>query len=530
MTKLKRRVLISVLVLAGLSALFIVLHNYRTKRALRAYKAELVADGEKLTIEELTPPFSTDAQRAANDLVQAASQLRPGSVVPNHLPRAMAFVSPGKASVGWKQSEIRDVHKTNTWNELAEDLKLNTAALEEIRESLKNPQFDMNLNYKMGFNILLPHLAKLKSVAQWLSAATENDLHAGRLNDAAANLNALVSLANASRNEKLIIYQLVRIAIAAIAISPTWEALQADGWTDTRLAELQKNWESLEFLQSMENASAMERAMGLEMFDRLRNSSLERRQFFSGNVSGGTAGLSGPATPDTISETPDFVLEWSKEGLSALNSFAQETAWLWLWSYDDELRYLESLQVMLQVPRRARISGSFTSAQKWGADEYQRLWQQDDVGSSKYFLSRMLWTAKEKATARAARIETQRELVATAIALKRFHLRHGRLPTDLKSMVPEFLPQTPRDFLDGRELRYRLKADGSFLLYSVNEDGKDDGGDATLPKDTQGRPNMINGRDMVWPMPATEADIAEAQAKEARRDRNTPMLERYGGK
>ena len=142
----------------------------------------------------------------------------------------------------------------------------------------------------------------------------------------------------------------------------------------------------------------------------------------------------------------------------------------------------------------------------------------------------MLWTAKEKATARAARIETQRELVATAIALKRFHLRHGRLPTDLKSMVPEFLPQTPRDFMDGRELRYRLKADGSFLLYSVNEDGKDDGGDATLPKDTQGRPNMINGRDMVWPMPATEADIAEAQAKDAKRDRNTPMLERYGGK
>ena len=74
---------------------------------------------------------------------------------------------------------------------------------------------------------------------------------------------------------------------------------------------------------------------------------------------------------------------------------------------------------MLQVPRRAHLSGSFTSAQKWGADEYQRIWQHDDVGSSKYFLSRMLGTALEKATAKAARIETQRELVVAAIALSR---------------------------------------------------------------------------------------------------------------
>src|SRR5437762_926329 len=151
MTRLKRRALFSVLALAGLVVLLGAFHNVRAKRALRAFKAGLIAKGEKLTIEEMTPPAHPEAQRAANDLMQASWQLRAGLVVPNNLPRAMGMVVPGKASVGWKQSGIGDAQKTNTWEELAEDLKMNAAALEQIREALRSPQFDMNLNYKMGF-------------------------------------------------------------------------------------------------------------------------------------------------------------------------------------------------------------------------------------------------------------------------------------------------------------------------------------------------------------------------------------------
>src|SRR5881394_5915 len=143
MTRLKRRTLIFVFALVGLAVLLAALHNVRSKRALRAFKTELIAKGEKLTVEEMTPPSHPEALRAANDLMQAAWQLRAGLVVPNNLPKAMGVVLPGKASVGWKQFGIRDAKKTNTWDELAEDLKLNAAALEQIREALRSPQFDM---------------------------------------------------------------------------------------------------------------------------------------------------------------------------------------------------------------------------------------------------------------------------------------------------------------------------------------------------------------------------------------------------
>ena len=517
MTRLKRRILISVLALAVLAALRAAFHNVRAKRALRAFKAELVAKGEKLTIEEMTPPANLEARRAANDLIQATWQLRTGLVFPNNLPTVMGTVLPGKASVGWKQSGIRDARKTNTWDELAGDLKMNAAALEQIREVLRSPQFDMNINYKMRFNVALGSLARHKTIAHWLSAATLNDLHAGRLNEAAANLTALLSLINTSRDQRLIIYQLVRIAIAAIGIPPTWEALQAGGWTDAQLAGFQQGWAALEFLQPMEQALAMSRAMDIEIFDRLRNSSAERRQWFSGNAFGGAAAPPGTPTPTNIAEVPDFALEWSKARLSSLHSFAQENSWRWLWSYDDELRYVQTLQVLLEVPRHARLTGSFASARSRGTNGIWRLRHPGDLGFVRYFLSDMLAPAMERASAKAARLEVQREMTVTAIALKRYSLRHGKLAPTLAALVPEFLPQTPKDLIDGLPLRYRLQADGSFLLYSVNEDGKDDGGDPRPTSPASQNYSFGNGRDMVWPMPATADEVAEAQEKEAKR-------------
>ena len=105
----------------------------------------------------------------------------------------------------------------------------------------------------------------------------------------------------------------------------------------------------------------------------------------------------------------------------------------------------------------------------------------------------------------------------TAIALKRYALHYGKLPPTLATLVPEFLPHTPKDLIDGQPLRYRLHADGSFLLYSVNEDGKDDGGDPRPTSPASQNYSFGNGRDMVWPMPATADEVAEAQEKEAKR-------------
>jgi len=104
-------------------------------------------------------------------------------------------------------------------------------------------------------------------------------------------------------------------------------------------------------------------------------------------------------------------------------------------------------------------------------------------------------------------VEAAREAAITAIALKRYQLTHGDFPADLTALVPEFVSAIPRDPVDGQPLRYRRNADGTFLLYSVGENGKDDGGDPR-PSDSNSRYLYWQfGRDWVWPQPATPEEI-----------------------
>jgi hypothetical protein len=122
-------------------------------------------------------------------------------------------------------------------------------------------------------------------------------------------------------------------------------------------------------------------------------------------------------------------------------------------------------------------------------------------------------------------IEASRSVAVTAIALKRYQLRHDQLPAEPAALVPEFLPAIPRDPVDGQPLRYQLKPDGSFLLYSVGEDGMDDSGDPSGPKQRSASPQMQRGRDWVWPQPATAEEIdAYKRELELRHQRETTRL------
>ena len=119
------------------------------------------------------------------------------------------------------------------------------------------------------------------------------------------------------------------------------------------------------------------------------------------------------------------------------------------------------------------------------------------------------WTL-DNVVAKVIRIETAQRIVITAIALKRFQLKYGHLTEKLSALAPEFLSSVPIDSYSGKPLCYRLKADGSYLLYSVAENGTDDGGNPALPPtvtSTSFAWQNIKAYDLVWPQPATEAEI-----------------------
>ncbi|MCC5845411.1 MAG: hypothetical protein JJU05_14270 [Verrucomicrobia bacterium] len=64
----------------------------------------------------------------------------------------------------------------------------------------------------------------------------------------------------------------------------------------------------------------------------------------------------------------------------------------------------------------------------------------------------------------------------TLAALHRYRRVNGRLPGELADLVPDFIKSVPMDPFDGRPIRYDAERG---IVYSVNENGEDNGGDST---------------------------------------------------
>jgi hypothetical protein len=65
---------------------------------------------------------------------------------------------------------------------------------------------------------------------------------------------------------------------------------------------------------------------------------------------------------------------------------------------------------------------------------------------------------------------------SVAVAAERYRLARGAWPPVLEALTPDFLEKVPADSFDGEPLRYRRLED-RIVIYSVGEDGQDDGGE-----------------------------------------------------
>jgi hypothetical protein len=69
-----------------------------------------------------------------------------------------------------------------------------------------------------------------------------------------------------------------------------------------------------------------------------------------------------------------------------------------------------------------------------------------------------------------------------SLAVQRYRLATGSLPDSLAELVPNYFGAIPQDPFDGNDLRY-MKLDVGFVVYSVGEDAKDDGGVQVSPQE-----------------------------------------------
>jgi hypothetical protein len=487
------------LVLLGFAIYAFAFHAARA-RALERYRAQLLANGEKLTIDDLLHEIKWVEENSVSVFQKTLPFLNEKSSLDSNPPSGMRMIAPGKAMVGSSTPNLRG-SATNTWEELADELASEQEAFELWHQIRSHPSLDFHLDYHAGFSLLLPHLSRLKQAAQRLSAAASYELHLGETEAAITNIGTMLAIVKGMHDEPLVISQLVRIAIANIAIAATWELLQSPGTTDAQLAEVQREWAELEFSRAAENALVMERAMMQELVRKMRSSTAEFAKV-AGGWSGGSVRSSGG--------------EWWDQAGSWAVLKGKETMWRFKWSGEDELRALQGEQTIIESIRQAREE-SFKPALQRQATRLAQLGlksKSDDEGplfdTAKMDMRSLISQSAlslQRIPYRLMTTEAARQIVLAAIALKRFELRHKKYPNDLAELVPEFLAAVPRDPVDGTPLKYRLRPDGTFLLYSVGEDGEDNGGDATSFLSSKTFP-WQKGKDWVWPAAATAEEVA----------------------
>ena len=223
---------------------------------------------------------------------------------------------------------------------------------------------------------------------------------------------------------------------------------------------MQQDWEALDLGAAFETGVAGERAVGVAYFAYMRSLGPRER---SASLGFGKAPGSQTA-------------EGSFNQLVVMPIWAAN-------SETDEAYYLRQMQNILDSFRQLQqVTPGPGASQQLGTT--MKGFDVDAVLTNRmtlwrHLVSFILMPNYVRVRTMCLRHETQRRFTITALALKRYRLRHGKFPTELDALVPQFLSAVPMDLMSAKPLRYRLNGDGSFTLYSVGKNGRDDGGDST---------------------------------------------------
>lgn len=485
--------------------LFVWLEHERAKAGLAAYKQQMVARGEKLDLKDHLPPMPKPEENAAPGVIAALAKL---DKTPRPRAAAMVMAASGRARVTWQQAELPDADHADVWPEVFAFVEIQRPMLAEAAAALERPHWNAAVDYARMFEGTgIAHLGSLRALGMAQTEAMLADLHFDRTAEAYTNLLAQTRLVQ-RLNERLIISQLVRYALATVAVSATWEALQKPGWTDAQLAELQLTWERMELLKDLLAACELERCGVSDWFSKYRREPGKLRESLAMMSSGS---ISPPSS--LWGELWDQLCTDPSKAADTAQEIWRLGTWLAWNSYADERHGYATSQPWLELDRAAvRAPNAFAASTR-----IEALTKLAQPAPEAYLVSHGFPGVTHSYRRRLANLETARRLVVTVLALERHRLRHGSYPESLAALVPSFLSAVPVDFQDAQPLRYRREADGLFRLWSVGENGTDEGGNNEFPAATAllatppvaVRPrHWMNDRDLLWPLPASAAEVS----------------------
>lgn len=328
---------------------------------------------------------------------------------------------------------------------------------------LQQSRYPINLN--RGWTTLLPHLAKIKTVAQLLEVSSISHAVAGQGKEAGDDLLTSLALARSSESEPVLVSQLVRVACNNIAVRGLEQVFNRVVLPAKTLDQLEQSLQQSEEREvagfGFTRAFVGERLNGLVFFD---------------------------MPPERLLKTPNGAMPEASENLNPEDSQSEK-------AFVDQIKTLRKkpsseIKEIISADRQL-YEATFDQAMAIRTNLFPKRLSQNEVFSraeavatnKNLLLSTLFLPVLKIVASKEAGCLANLRLAQTAVGLEKFRFAHtNRYPESLSELTPNCLTAVPADPFDGKGLRYR-KAGNGYVLYSIGQNLKDDGGKSRKVQD-----------------------------------------------
>ena len=473
---------------------FYVEEDWRGARAWSGTKAEWEAKGETFDMNAFVPPPVPDDQNLA---AIPLFDLEPfsktdSSLLPVALMKAVRTDLPGNdipPRGNWQRGERPDLTKIR--NVIATDyaaafpgasLPLDTGEqFDELYPFLSDLRAAsatrLLCRFKVDYIVSPPAARPLVLLTLQIKVSELVTLHAILALDrnqpdlALEDIKTNYKLLSAVKSDPTLVGGLVAIGINAVDGPVIYDGLARHAWSDAQLAEIERTLSQVNFL------AAYQYAMRCEAADSTCNIEFMKKRASRSDLYGLFGMSSQKDVPLAVRVSPyPWPGGWWDENKSLMASFLCRE----LTTVDPQIRRVFP-QVDLGFSQEAEQAKT-----RWDAFAPWRIW---------FTISLV-----ESLTQKYAYAQVWIDQARLACALERYRLAHNSYPPSLDALAPAYLDKLPHDIMNGEPYRYRLRPDGTFLLYSVGWNETDDGGEVVFDKDNPNRLDYLQG-DWVWPTP-----------------------------
>jgi hypothetical protein len=478
-----RTLLWIVITIVTLTVLLFVWTNWSGKRRWAATKALIEREGETLDFHKLlpfTPPEASNLlaieplDGIAADIESDNSKGGPGAK--RKALEAMKWsgtmppaegVTQGKTTdfLEWvkilRETKFLDLSANSqaSGNDVLTALDVKLPALKQLAdEVVTRPQamFTPGLRERempdLLFALRLPHYNAGQNLGKVLGLRARAAVTAKDSAEATRSLLAITRLAQACKQEPLLIGFLVGNTLEMMAMEPLWLGLREHEFAEDDLKKLQDDFATDETTPALLLAIRGELAAGLNAVGHLQKAA--EGQTKEGENVAATLFASGNSLGMNVWRMlPNGLFDHWKSVIA-----------------DMELRHLIQPLKNGSLPQSVRAGDAVASEIKSRSNM---------VLHPDHIMVNLMLPAVTQISVNALLTEARRRQALAAVALERFYLRQAKYPSRLEELVPSLLPAAPLDPCDGKPLRYRLTESGRFILWSVGFDGRDDDGKVT---------------------------------------------------